>query len=84
MIIIINSSLLTLSLKMTLNPTLQSRLIEKVKQLSPKQIEQVEKFIDALNTENPDQSLILAATKLSESAFNQVWDNPEDAIYDEL
>ena len=24
------------------------------------------------------------ATNLSESAFMQVWDNPEDAVYDEL
>ncbi len=69
---------------MTLNQTLESRLLEKVKHLSPQQIEQVEQFIDALNAENSDQSLILAATKLSESAFHDVWDNPEDAIYDEL
>jgi hypothetical protein len=56
----------------------------EVKQLSREQIEQVEQFVDALNTENHDQSLSLAATKLSESAFHDVWDNPEDAIYDEL
>lgn len=24
------------------------------------------------------------ATNLSESAFMQIWDNPEDAVYDEL
>ncbi|CCQ51248.1 toxin-antitoxin system, antitoxin component, Xre family protein [Crocosphaera watsonii WH 8501] len=69
---------------MTLNQTLESRLIEKVRQLSREQIEQVEQFIDGLNAEKSDQSLSLAATKLSESAFNKVWDNPEDDIYDEL
>lgn len=69
---------------MTLNQTLESRLIEKVRQLSREQIEQVEQFIDGLNAEKSDQSLSLAATKLSESAFNKVWYNPEDDIYDEL
>ena len=69
---------------MTLNQTLESRLIEKVRQLSREQIEQVEQFIDGLNAEKSDQSLSLAATKLSESAFNKVWDNPEDDIYDKL
>ena len=28
--------------------------------------------------------LVREATNLSESAFMQVWDNPEDAVYDEL
>ena len=28
--------------------------------------------------------LIREVTKLSESVFMQVWDNPEDAVYDEL
>ena len=69
---------------MTLNQTLESRLIEKVRQLSREQIEQVEQFIDGLNAEKSDQSLSLAATKLSESAFNKVWDNSEDDIYNEL
>ena len=28
--------------------------------------------------------LVREMTNLSESAFMQVWDNPEDAVYDEL
>ena len=28
--------------------------------------------------------LIREMTHLSESAFTRVWDNPEDAVYDEL
>ena len=28
--------------------------------------------------------LIREATNLSESVFMQVWDNPEDAVYDDL
>lgn len=28
--------------------------------------------------------LVREVTNLSESAFMQVWDNPEDAVYDDL
>ncbi len=31
-----------------------------------------------------DANLTLAASKLSEAAFSKVWDNPEDAAYDNL
>ena len=30
------------------------------------------------------EALIREVTHLSESVFMQVWDNPEDAVYDEL
>ncbi len=69
---------------MTINQILAKRLLEKVKHLSSEQMEQVEEFIDSLNSENSDKALILASTKLSESSFSKVWDNPEDAVYDEL
>ncbi len=32
----------------------------------------------------PDQALVTAAAKASESSFAEVWDNPEDAAYDDL
>ena len=66
---------------------LENRLIEKVKKLSLEQIQQVEQFIDSLSQENTvqqEQQLTVAATKLSESVFNNIWDNPEDAEYDNL
>jgi hypothetical protein len=69
---------------MTANKILEYRLMEKVKKLSLKQIQQVEKFIDSLSQENTDKQLTLVSTKLSESAFNKIWDNPEDADYDNL
>jgi hypothetical protein len=31
-----------------------------------------------------DQSLVAAAAKAAEASFAQVWDNPEDAAYDDL
>ncbi|MDJ0842807.1 toxin-antitoxin system, antitoxin component, Xre family protein [Crocosphaera sp.] len=69
---------------MNVNQILEKRLLEKVKHLSFKQMQQVEEFIDSLNSENAEQALILASTQLSESSFNKVWDNPEDTVYDEL
>ena len=69
---------------MTVHETLENRLMEKVKKLSVKQIQQVEKFIDSLSQENTDRQLTLSSTKLSESTFNKIWDNPEDADYDNL
>ncbi|MDJ0601564.1 MAG: toxin-antitoxin system, antitoxin component, Xre family protein [Crocosphaera sp.] len=68
---------------MNVNQISEKRLLEKVKHLSFQQMQQVEEFIDSLNSENADQALILASTQLSESSFNKVWDNLEDAVYDE-
>ncbi|NET61485.1 MAG: toxin-antitoxin system, antitoxin component, Xre family protein [Symploca sp. SIO2E6] len=69
---------------MTANNTLENRLMEKVKKLSIEQIQQVEKFIDFLAQEDTEQQLTLISTKLYESVFNKIWDNPEDADYDNL
>ena len=69
---------------MTVNDTLENRLMEKVKQLSVEQIQQVEKFIDSLTQEDTERQLTLISTKLSESVFNKIWDNPQDADYDNL
>jgi hypothetical protein len=64
----------------------EQRLIEKIRQLSSMRIVEIEDFIDFLyQRENQsDANLTLAATKLSEAAFSQVWDNSEDAVYDNL
>ena len=69
---------------MTANNILENRLMEKVKKLSVEQIQQVEQFIDYLSQENTDRQLTLISTKLSESVFNKIWDNCEDADYDNL
>jgi len=69
---------------MTANSSLENRLIEKVKKLSVEQIQEVENFIDALSQGNRDRQLTVVSTKLSESVFAKIWDNPEDAEYDNL
>jgi hypothetical protein len=64
----------------------EQRLIEKIRKLSSTRIVEIEDFIDFLSQRESqsDTSLTLAASKLSEAAFSKVWDNPEDAAYDDL
>ena len=59
-------------------------LIEKIRALPPERVSEVEDFVDFLQLRNEDRLLIRAAAKLSEKAFGDVWDNPEDAAYDRL
>ncbi len=58
-------------------------LIEKIKSLPPEQIGEVENFVDFI-AERAERRLVQAATRMSEDAFQQVWDNDEDAAYDRL
>ena len=64
----------------------EQRLIEKIRKLSSPKIVEIEDFIDFLyQRENQsDANLTLAATKLSEASFAQIWNNSEDAVYDNL
>ncbi len=58
-------------------------LFEKIKVLPPQKIAEVVDFVDFL-MQREDRKLVQSAMKLSETALNKVWDNDEDAIYDEL
>lgn len=62
----------------------ETKLIEKIRSLPPDKITVLEDFIDFLLTRSEAHLLVYAATKLSEAAFTKIWDNPEDAEYDEL
>ncbi len=64
----------------------EQRLIEKIRKLSSTRIIEIEDFIDFLSEreDRSDANLTLAASKLSEASFSKVWDNPEDAAYDDL
>ncbi|MGK7899654.1 MAG: toxin-antitoxin system, antitoxin component, Xre family protein [Xenococcus sp. (in: cyanobacteria)] len=53
-------------------------------QLSVEEIEQVEHFIDSLKKQDLDHRLTVTSSKLAESVFERVWNNPEDAEYDKL
>jgi hypothetical protein len=58
-------------------------LIEKIKELPPERIAEVEDFVDFLS-QRDDRRLVRAAAKLSEGPFREVWDNEEDAAYDSI
>lgn len=58
-------------------------LIEKIKDLPPERLAEVEDFVDFI-AQRDDRRLVQSATKLSEKSFQQVWDNEEDAAYDRL
>ena len=67
-----------------MNQTLTvEQIISVIKQM-PQEDRRV--ILSALaNSENADIEVSARdATHLSESVFMQVWDNPEDAVYDEL
>lgn len=59
-------------------------LIEKIKQLPPQRLAEVEDFVDFLRTRGDAQRVTWAATMAAEPAFKKVWDNPDDAAYDRL
>ncbi|MBN8771110.1 MAG: DUF2281 domain-containing protein [Thiobacillus sp.] len=59
-------------------------LIEKIKQLPPQRLAEVEDFIDFLRTREDEQRLTQAAAKAAEASFTAVWNNDEDAAYDRL
>ncbi|MEB3357216.1 MAG: toxin-antitoxin system, antitoxin component, Xre family protein [Synechococcales bacterium] len=66
-----------------INPSNQA-LLDKILQLPPHAVSEVEDFVDFLLLYYRDRQLVQASKKLSETAFQQVWDNPDDAEYDQL
>jgi chromosome condensin MukBEF ATPase and DNA-binding subunit MukB len=71
---------------MTTDTLTEQRILTQIRQLSPDKIQKFEEFITQLSQpkNNSDQYLTLAASKLSESVLTKIWDNAEDAEYDNL
>ena len=59
-------------------------LIEKLKNLPPERVAEVEDFVDFLRTREGERAAVRAATRAAEPAFAKVWDNDDDAAYDRL
>lgn len=59
-------------------------ILEKIRELSPDKVTEVVNFIDFLSQRYKENQLIKASNKLSEKAFQKVWNNPEDDEYDTL
>ena len=61
-----------------------SNLAEKLQTLSPEQVATVEEFVEFLRVRGQDRALTQAVAALSAPAFEAVWQNPEDGVYDAL
>lgn len=59
-------------------------LFQKIRQLPPRRLAEVEDFVDFLRARDGEQRLTQAATKASEASFEAVWNNDEDAAYDRM
>ena len=59
-------------------------LIDKLEALPPERVAEVEDFIDFIKQRDQDRRLTQAAMKTAEPSLQKVWDNPDDAIYDQL
>ena len=59
-------------------------LIEKVKQLAPERIAEVEDSVDFLQAKDQERKLRRAAMQVAEPKLASVWDNDDDAAYDKL
>ncbi|OQY75534.1 MAG: toxin-antitoxin system, antitoxin component, Xre family protein [Rhodocyclaceae bacterium UTPRO2] len=64
--------------------TTEQVLIEKIRQLPPQRLAEVEDFVDFLRTREDELRLTQAAARASEASFAAVWENDEDAVYDRL
>ena len=58
-------------------------LIGKIRALPPDKIAEVVDSVDFL-AHRDDRLLVEAAAKISEPAFTAVWNNPDDAEYDQV
>ncbi len=59
-------------------------IIEKLRMLPPDRVAEVEDFVDFLRARSEERGLLNAGARLSEAAFQTIWDNPDDADYDRL
>jgi hypothetical protein len=60
----------------------QQALIEKIKQLAPQHLAEVEHFVDSLRGRNDEQRLTRAVAKATEASFAPAWDdNDKDAAW---
>ncbi len=62
----------------------QERLIEKIRQLPPQRLAEVEDFVDFLLAREAAQRAVRTAACASEPSLAAVWNNDEDAAYDQL
>ena len=67
-----------------MNKPVEQTLLDKLQQLPPERLAEVEDFVDFLRTREGDRALTRAAQKASEPSLAKVWENANDADYDRL
>jgi hypothetical protein len=60
------------------------QVVRKLQLLSQDRVSEVEDFIDFLSQRGLDQQVVQAAMAASQPALSEIWNNPEDAEYDQL
>jgi len=61
-----------------------SNLAERLQTLSPEQIAEVEDFAEFVRSRSQHRQLARSAAAASTPAFEAIWNNPEDDVYDAL
>ena len=59
-------------------------LIEKIEELPPERIAEIEDFVDFIRSREQERALARAAAATSAASFAAIWSNPEDDAYDAL
>jgi len=59
-------------------------LSEKIQTLSAEQISEVEDFVEFLRFRDQERELVRSVAAVSTPAFESIWNNPEDDVYDAL
>jgi len=62
----------------------EQELLDKIRSLPPEKVAEVEAFVDFLRQREEGRRLGESVMWASETAFERVWDNPDDAEYDRL
>jgi hypothetical protein len=67
------------------SPTHQlDHVLGKLQGLAPHRLLEVEDFIDFLKQRDDERSFTQAVQAASEPVLDQIWNNPDDAEYDQL
>jgi hypothetical protein len=67
-----------------MNARMQQTLLEKLNALPPQKLAEVEAFVDFLHSREEQRGLTRAAAAAATPAFAKVWENDDDAVYDQL
>jgi hypothetical protein len=60
------------------------RLIDQLNRLPPERVAEVADFVDFLKVREQDHAFSRELAHVSEPLLTRLWENPEDAAYDEL